>query len=30
MLPIQDPTLFRQMAYVDGNWVAADSGRTVP
>jgi len=28
-LPLKDPTLFRQANYIDGNWVQADSGRTI-
>ena len=29
MLNLQDPTLLRQACYIDGAWVAADSGETV-
>ena len=28
-LPLNDPTLFRQANFIDGNWVAADSGKTI-
>jgi succinate-semialdehyde dehydrogenase/glutarate-semialdehyde dehydrogenase len=28
MLNLKDPSLFRQMAYIDGQWVGADSGQT--
>ena len=27
---IKDPKLFRQQAYVDGSWIDADSGGTIP
>jgi len=27
-MQLKDPSLFRQQAYIDGNWVAADSGAT--
>ena len=29
MLPLKDPTLFRQRACLAGEWIAADDGRTV-
>ena len=29
MLNLQDPTLLRQACYIDGAWVAADSGETI-
>ncbi|MBV9539518.1 MAG: NADP-dependent succinate-semialdehyde dehydrogenase [Acidisphaera sp.] len=29
-LPLKDPTLFRQTNLIDGKWVEADSGRTIP
>ena len=28
-LPLKDQTLFRQQCFIDGNWVDADSGKTV-
>ena len=28
VLPLKDPSLFRQQCYVDGEWVDADSGKT--
>jgi succinate-semialdehyde dehydrogenase/glutarate-semialdehyde dehydrogenase len=28
MLNLKDPSLFRQLAYIDGQWVGADSGQT--
>jgi succinate-semialdehyde dehydrogenase/glutarate-semialdehyde dehydrogenase len=28
-LPLHDASLFRQATYIDGKWVAADSGRTI-
>ena len=28
-LPLNDPALFRQANFIDGQWVAADSGRTI-
>ena len=28
-LPLNDPTLFRQANFIDGTWVAADSGKTI-
>ncbi len=28
-LPLNDPALFRQANFIDGAWVAADSGRTI-
>ena len=28
-LPLKDKTLFRQQCFIDGNWVDADSGKTV-
>ncbi|HEX3349170.1 MAG TPA: NADP-dependent succinate-semialdehyde dehydrogenase [Acetobacteraceae bacterium] len=29
-LPLKDPTLFRQANLVDGRWIEADSGKTIP
>src|SRR6185295_11995815 len=29
-LSLKDPSLFRQQCYIDGKWVDADSGKTVP
>jgi len=29
-LPLKDPSLFRQACLVDGKWIEADSGRTMP
>ncbi|HEY8905659.1 MAG TPA: succinate-semialdehyde dehydrogenase (NADP(+)), partial [Rhodoferax sp.] len=29
MLALKDPTLLRQACYIDGSWVAADSGETI-
>ncbi len=29
-LPLADPSLFRQANYIDGKWVEADSGKTIP
>ncbi len=29
-LQLKDPSLFRQQCYIDGKWVDADSGKTVP
>jgi succinate-semialdehyde dehydrogenase/glutarate-semialdehyde dehydrogenase len=29
-LPLKDPSLFRQACLVDGKWIEADSGRTIP
>jgi succinate-semialdehyde dehydrogenase/glutarate-semialdehyde dehydrogenase len=29
-LPIKDLSLFRQQCYIDGRWVNADDGRTIP
>ena len=29
VLPLKDPALFRDRCYIDGAWVAADSGRTL-
>ncbi|GAB2796404.1 NADP-dependent succinate-semialdehyde dehydrogenase [Halomonas shantousis] len=29
MVPLQDSPLFRPFAYIDGNWVAADSGEQI-
>ncbi len=29
-LPLKDPTLFRSANYIDGKWVQADSGKTLP
>ena len=29
-LPLKDPSLFRQANCIDGKWVQADSGRTIP
>ncbi|HVO02238.1 MAG TPA: NADP-dependent succinate-semialdehyde dehydrogenase [Candidatus Cybelea sp.] len=29
-LRLKDPSLFRQQGYIDGKWVDADSGKTVP
>lgn len=29
-LPLKDPSLFRQANYIDGKWIEADSGKTVP
>nr|WP_151638226.1 MULTISPECIES: NADP-dependent succinate-semialdehyde dehydrogenase [Noviherbaspirillum] len=28
--PLHDPTLFRQACYINGQWCAADSGKTIP
>ncbi len=28
-LPLKNPNLLRQACYIDGAWVAADSGRTI-
>src|ERR1700712_1983313 len=28
-MPLKDPTLFRQVNYLDGKWVEADSGQTI-
>jgi succinate-semialdehyde dehydrogenase/glutarate-semialdehyde dehydrogenase len=30
MITLQDPTLLRQQAYLDGAWVGADNGTTLP
>ena len=30
MVPVNDERLFRQMGYLDGTWVAADDGATLP
>ncbi|WP_333671287.1 NAD-dependent succinate-semialdehyde dehydrogenase [Elioraea tepidiphila] len=29
-LPLKDPSLFRQACLVDGKWIEADSGKTIP
>ena len=29
-LQLKDPSLFRQQCYIDGKWVDADSGKTIP
>src|SRR3954467_9768062 len=29
-LPIKDQSLFRQQCFIDGKWVDADSGKTIP
>jgi succinate-semialdehyde dehydrogenase / glutarate-semialdehyde dehydrogenase len=29
-LPLQDPKLFREQCYIDGQWVGADSRKTLP
>jgi succinate-semialdehyde dehydrogenase/glutarate-semialdehyde dehydrogenase len=29
-LPLKDPSLFRQANYIDGKWVEAESGKTLP
>ena len=29
LLPLKDPTLFRQANFIDGKWVEADSGRSI-
>ena len=29
-MKLKDPSLFRQQCYIDGAWVDADSGETVP
>ena len=29
MLPLKDPTLLKQLCYLDGQWLAADSGVTI-
>jgi len=29
-MKLQDPRLFRELAFIDGGWVAADSGATLP
>jgi len=29
MLKLNDPSLFRQQAYIDGNWCDADNGKTI-
>jgi MFS family permease len=29
-VPLRDPRLFRQRCYVDGRWIEAESGATVP
>jgi succinate-semialdehyde dehydrogenase / glutarate-semialdehyde dehydrogenase len=29
-LNLKDPSLFRQQCYIDGRWVDADSGKTIP
>jgi succinate-semialdehyde dehydrogenase/glutarate-semialdehyde dehydrogenase len=28
-LPLKDPKLFREQCYIDGQWVGADSGKSV-
>ncbi len=30
MPELKDPSLFRQQCYVDGAWIGADSGKTIP
>jgi len=30
MPELKDPTLFRQQCYIDGAWIGADSGKTIP
>src|SRR5882757_5942216 len=29
-MQLQDPRLFRELGYIDGSWIAADSGGTLP
>ena len=29
-MKLNDPTLLQQLAYIDGQWVPADSGATLP
>ena len=29
-MKLQDPRLFRDLGFVDGNWVGADGGGTLP
>ena len=29
-LPLKDPKLFREQCYIDGQWVGADSRKTLP
>lgn len=29
MLKLKDPSLFKQQAYVAGQWIAADNGKTI-
>ena len=29
VLPLKDPSLFRQQCYINGKWVDADSGKSI-